>query len=213
MLNQEDDDLDETPAEMAGSYSEIHFNTVFGMMKNTQNYEKMEIDEETEDEARKERPTSLIKTSNSLYDLEGTVEVDEKNMVQFVASDLEQKIKVSSPVAKEDSIASSSYKSGALPKQFMVPTNLPQLDSNVLNDIEIEAQYLASNVDNLTENLVNLLHSISSITSDNVELYKNSVIKLTDAMDSNIKSMYTIMAKTEEITKTMKKAEELAVRM
>lgn len=206
--------MDEPHAEMAGSYSEIHFNSVFGMMKNTQNYEKMEIDEETEDEPRKERPKSLIKASSSLYDLDGSVVVDEKNMVQFVASDLEHKIKVSSPVAKEDnSLVSSSYKTGALPKQFMVPSNLPQLDSNVLNDLEVEAQYLASNVDNLTENLVNLLHSISSITGDNVELYKNSVIKLTDAMDSNIKSMYKILSKTEEITKTMKKAEELSVRM
>lgn len=37
----------------------------------------------------------------------------------------------------------------------------PQVDSNVLNDIEIEAQYLAASLDNLTENLCNLLHSVS----------------------------------------------------
>lgn len=43
-------------------------------------------------------------------------------------------------------------------KQFL--SSIPQIDPNVLNDIEIEAQYLASNLDNLTENLCNLLHSV-----------------------------------------------------
>ncbi|XP_037926035.1 uncharacterized protein LOC119661000 isoform X2 [Hermetia illucens] len=89
----------------------------------------------------------------------------------------------------------------------------PQVDSNVLNDIEIEAQYLAASLDNLTENLCNLLHSISSITADNVEIHKNAVNKLTDSMDANIKSMYTIMAKTEEISKSMKPTEQLATRI
>lgn len=37
----------------------------------------------------------------------------------------------------------------------------PQIDANALNDIEIEAQYLAANVDGITENLANLLHSVS----------------------------------------------------
>jgi BLOC-1 related complex subunit 6 len=89
----------------------------------------------------------------------------------------------------------------------------PQLDSNVLSDLEIEANYLAANIDNLTENLANLLHSISSITADNVEVYKNSVTKLTDTIDSNIKSMYSIIAKSEEISKSMHKAEQMAARI
>lgn len=37
----------------------------------------------------------------------------------------------------------------------------PQIDANALNDIEIEAQYLAANLDGITENLGNLLHSVS----------------------------------------------------
>lgn len=68
-------------------------------------------------------------------------------------------------------------------------------------------------MDNLTENLCNLLHSVSSITADNVECYKNSVNKLTDSMDSNIKSMYTIMAKTEEISNAMRPTAQLSTRM
>lgn len=130
------------------------------------------------------------------------VVADEKNpaMKHFVANDLEYKIKIASPVGS------------GLPKQFS-SSFPPQLDSNVLNDLEIEAQYLAANIDNLTENLANLLHSISSITADNVEVYKNSVTKLTDTIDSNIKSMYSIIAKSEEISKSMNKAEQMATRI
>uniref|UniRef100_A0A182PAS0 BLOC-1-related complex subunit 6 C-terminal helix domain-containing protein n=1 Tax=Anopheles epiroticus TaxID=199890 RepID=A0A182PAS0_9DIPT len=87
------------------------------------------------------------------------------------------------------------------------------VDPNVLNEIEREAQALAASVDNLSESLCSVLHSISSITADNVEIYKNSVTKLTDCMDGNIKCMYTIMAKAEEISKTIKPAEALAVRI
>lgn len=125
-------------------------------------------------------------------------------MKHFVANDLEYKIKISSPV--------SGQPLNSLPRQFSSSLP-PQLDSNVLNDLEIEAQYLAANIDNLTENLANLLHSISSITADNVEVYKNSVSKLTDTIDSNIKSMYSIIAKSEEISKSMNKAEQMATRI
>lgn len=123
-------------------------------------------------------------------------------------------------------------------RQFF--TAFPQIDANALNDIEIEAQYLAANLDGITENLGNLLHSvnyiiqkcyyehklhivtyhvlfmnwqISSITADNVDCYKNAVNKLTDCMDANIKTMYTVMAKTEELSNQMKNTEALAARM
>lgn len=34
---------------------------------------------------------------------------------------------------------------------------------NILNDIEIQSQYLATSIDHLTENLCNLLHSVRFI--------------------------------------------------
>lgn len=54
---------------------------------------------------------------------------------------------------------------------------------------------------------------ISAITADNVDTYKNAVNKLTDCMDANIKTMYTVMAKTEELSNKMKSTEALAARM
>jgi BLOC-1 related complex subunit 6 len=126
-------------------------------------------------------------------------------MKHFVTNDLEYKIKISSPV-------SAALPFNSLPRQFSSSLP-PQLDSNVLSDLEIEAQYLAANIDNLTENLANLLNSIGSITADNVSVYQNSVSKLTDTIDSNIKSMYSIIAKSEEISKSMSKAEQMASRI
>lgn len=54
---------------------------------------------------------------------------------------------------------------------------------------------------------------ISSIAADNVDTYKNAVNKLTNCMDANIKTMYTVMAKTEELSNKMKSTEALAARM
>lgn len=126
-------------------------------------------------------------------------------MKHYVADDLQYQIKIASPTTTGQSFSN-------LPKQLS--TSLPpQMDTQCLADIEIEAQYLAANVDNLTENLTNLLHSISAITADNVEVYKHSVTKLTETIDANIKSMYSIIAKSEEISKSMKKAESLSVRI
>lgn len=202
---------------MSTSYSEISSAEAIN-----QNYEKMDVGEDLLDDDREP-----LRNRQDPFEDEGQCEfsnfashfpiqqtsrlfaviADEDNpgMKHFVANDLEYKIKVSSPVG-------SGQAFGNLPKQFSSSLP-PQLDSNVLNDLEIEAQYLAANIDNLTENLANLLHSISSISADNVEVYKNSVTKLTDTIDSNIKSMYSIIAKSEEISKSMNKAEAMASRI
>uniref|UniRef100_A0A1B0AVP7 BLOC-1-related complex subunit 6 C-terminal helix domain-containing protein n=1 Tax=Glossina palpalis gambiensis TaxID=67801 RepID=A0A1B0AVP7_9MUSC len=168
------------------------------------------------------RPNSLLNDAIP-YELEGSNENDTGQMRHFVAENLEEKLRISSPQNREDQFVLSgtlSHQStpststaGVMTRHFLQMPQIPQIDSNVLNDIEIEAQYLATSVDNLTENLCNLLHSISSITADNVEVHKNAVNKLTDSMDANIKCMYTIMAKTEEISKSMQPTEQLGLRI
>ncbi|XP_059607853.1 BLOC-1-related complex subunit 6 [Phlebotomus argentipes] len=186
---------EEVPDVMTASYSEIMNSNV----------------EEESTDVRK-RPNRFP------YNLEGTVSMD-GNMTHFITENLEHKIKLSSPIAKSresprgdsrDSTPSTSGFQFGRPGGYLLPS---EIDSNVLNDVEMEAQYLAASVDNLTENLCNLLHSISSITADNVEVYKNSVSKLTDCMDANIKNMYTIMAKTEEISNAIKPTKQLMNRI
>ncbi|XP_069968158.1 BLOC-1-related complex subunit 6 isoform X2 [Bactrocera oleae] len=160
-------------------------------------------DSSYEDNKTPMRPNSLHCDSSFPYELEGATSTDGE-MRHFVADNLEEKIRSDQQsYASHNSTPSVANASGGLLTRRFLQTQRPQIDANVLNDIEIEAQYLAASVDNLMENLCNLLHSV----------HKNAVNKLTDSMDANIKCMYTIMAKTEEITKSMKPTEQLGQRI
>lgn len=66
---------------------------------------------------------------------------------------------------------------------------------------------------NFAPTLIILSLQISSITSDNVGVFRSTVNNLSDTMDANIRSMYTIMAKTEEINKKFAEAEEIHKKM
>ncbi|XP_017066462.1 BLOC-1-related complex subunit 6 [Drosophila eugracilis] len=163
--------------------------------------------------------------SNLPYELEGASDSD--GMRHFVAHDLEAKLREGGAAASGHTDYSSEHTTpstsmgpmgaptgnGLLTRRFLQSRNIPEVDGSVLSDIELEAQYLATSVDNLLENLGNLLHSISSITADNVEVHRNAVNKLTDTLDANIKCQYQLLAKAEEITKSMKPTEQLGQRI
>ncbi|EDX07036.1 GD11019 [Drosophila simulans] len=168
-----------------------------------------------------ERPR-LKAESTVPYELEGETS-DSDGMRHFVAHDLEAKLRErvtassyssehTTPLSSMGPIGATSG-NGLLTRRFLQSRNIPEVDGSVLSDIELEAQYLASSVDNLMENLGNLLHSISSITADNVEVHRSAVNKLTDTLDANIKCQYQLLAKAEEITKSMKPTEQLGQRI
>lgn len=143
--------------------------------------------------------------------LEGTV-TKEGDMVLFVAEDLETKIKLSSPVTKKGDtppFPGSRISTPCLYRQALMP-QLPVIDPNVLNDLEIEVRRVATSVDTLTENLAGILRSVSALTVECLEVYRDAVCKTCDAVDSNIKSMYQLMAKCEELSKLMKPIYKLA---
>ncbi|KAJ8948516.1 hypothetical protein NQ318_000056 [Aromia moschata] len=56
-------------------------------------------------------------------------------------------------------------------RQLLVP-QVGQIDTALINDLECEAHRMATSIDSLIENLCGILHSISSITADNVDVYK-----------------------------------------
>jgi hypothetical protein len=143
--------------------------------------------------------------------LEGTV-TKEGDMVLFVAEDLETKIKLSSPVTKKGDtppFPGSRISTPCLYRQALMP-QLPIIDPNVLNDLEMEVRRVATSVDTLTENLAGILRSVSALTVECLEVYRDAVCKTCDAVDSNIKSMYQLMAKCEELSKSMKPIYKLA---
>jgi len=89
-----------------------------------------------------------------------------------------------------------------------LPSSLPSprdmiADPLVLNDIEKEARRLATDVDSLVENLSCVLQSVSALTVETVQTYRDGVCKTCDEVDANIRAMYQLMAKWEELNKNM----------
>ncbi|GIZ00663.1 BLOC-1-related complex subunit 6 [Caerostris extrusa] len=81
--------------------------------------------------------------------------------------------------------------------------NLHIIDPNILTDLESHAKKVATCVDTMLENLSGTLQSISSLTVDCMETYESSVCKTCDAVDVNIKAVYQLMAKCEELSNSM----------
>lgn len=129
-----------------------------------------------------------------LNNLKGTV-TKNRDMVTFVVEDLENKLKQSSPT---------------MPVR---PLGRFVLDVNLLNDLEFEARNIAASVDTLTETLSGVLHSMSALTVECLEIYRDVVCKTCDSIDTNIKSMYQLMAKCEELSKEMEPISKLAQRV
>ena len=71
------------------------------------------------------------------------------------------------------------------------------VDPAVLADMEREARRLAGEVDTIVEGLGAILQSVSALTVDTVETYRDGVCKTCDEVDNNIKAMYQLMAKWE----------------
>ncbi|XP_026321546.1 BLOC-1-related complex subunit 6 [Hyposmocoma kahamanoa] len=208
---QSDADIDdEITARMTASYSEISFHSDHGQDLN-------------DSKAGPSRPYNLPsenrKQEKLPLDMDGHVRY-EGDMTHYVADDLEFKIKLSSPITKRGETpvfgssnpSRSSTPSGKLYRQILAP-QIGQIDITVLNDLEYEAQRIAQSVDNLIENLSGILHSNSSLTAENMEVYKDAVSKTCDAMDNNIKSMYTILAKGEEVSQAMIPVQAQAARV
>lgn len=195
------DETDEISGQMTASYSEISFHSDHGHGSNAL------------PTLGPSRPYDLPSEKNRKHnklplDMDGHVSY-EGDMTHYVADDLEFKIKISSPVAKKGETpvfgstnVSRSSTPGKLYRQILAP-QIGQIDITVLNDLEYEAQRIAQSVDSIIENLSSILHSNSSLTAENMEVYKDAVGKTCDSMDNNIKSMYTILAKGEEVSQAM----------
>lgn len=139
--------------------------------------------------------------------LEGTV-MQDGDMVLFLTEDLENKIKLSSPVTKKGetpSFPGSRSSTPCLYRQALTP-QLPLLHH--MKELEMETRKVATSFDALTENLAAILHSASALTVDCLEMYKTC-----GAVDDNMKSIYQLMAKCEELSKLMEPIYKLSEQM
>ncbi|KAE8746441.1 hypothetical protein FOCC_FOCC006807 [Frankliniella occidentalis] len=225
-IEEEDGYDDQKPDEMTASYSEIS-------MDSLQSPSVDWLPPDVEDSfQRPDRLELRGMDADYLEDLDGTI-TREGDMVFFVAEDLEAKIKLSSPktgkfklalieelvanwdlenlmLADAPPFTGSRSATPCLHRQALSAPQLSPIDPYILNDLENEARRIASSVDTLTESLAGILRSISALTVDCVEIYRDAVCKTCDAVDSNIKAMYQLMAKCEELSKSMKPIYKLA---
>lgn len=201
-------DGDDPLHEMTASYSEISIDSndsdrdselfIFSKFSKASSGQARPLSLEIQSEPATEEASGL-----KYLETAGTVE-KEGDMVLFFSQDLENKIKLSSPVS-----VTSRDSTPCLYRQALEP-HLPPLDSTVLNNLEAEARRVATAVDALTENLAGYLHSVSALTVDCLEAHRDAVCSTCDAVDSNIKAMYQLMAKSEELSKSMAPIQSLA---
>ncbi|KAK7102448.1 uncharacterized protein [Littorina saxatilis] len=158
-------------------------------------------------------------------------------MIEFVADDLTEIIKRSSPMSKDSesmgsrrssqrsiastsscatstSVATSSGLSRS-PSSLLTqsPDAAPPIDPEAVMELEMCARRVADNVDHMMGNLRNNLHKMSAITVGCLEAYKTSVDITCDSVDSSIKSMYALMAKCEELNTTMEPVKQIGAQI
>lgn len=127
---------------------------------------------------------------------------EENHMVAFVAEDFQEKIRSSSsdnscPSAGSHS-TSSNVSSSFLP------------DPQILNDLEAQAKQISVQLDRILLEFSGSLHGMTTLTVDCVGCYTNSVKKTCDSVDGTIKSMYQMLAKSEELLHVLKSLPGLA---
>lgn len=116
----------------------------------------------------------------------------------------------SEPDPNTRSRPSSLIEGGQQGEVVRVPAVQGAPDPRVIEDLEREARRLATEVDSLVENLSCTLQGVSALTVDTVETYRDGVCKTCDEVDNNIKAMYQLMAKWEELNKNMAPAQRVS---
>lgn len=124
-------------------------------------------------------------------------------------ADLEKKLQLS---AKSPTIsrATSGQVSPTSTAACQTPTRTPSIASSSapfvpppLAKLEAQAKLIAKNVDHIMHNISDYTHQVTELTVDCTRNFEKSLNSTCDSIDSNIKSMYQLIAKFEELSDTM----------
>ncbi|RWS02076.1 uncharacterized protein B4U79_04244 [Dinothrombium tinctorium] len=128
----------------------------------------------------------------------GSIDYTQDGMVTFVADDLENKLRLSSPVSSrsysmisEENIPSSSESSSI------------SINHQFLNEIEKQTQTISENVQSIADHISKYTHNVTKLTVESITQYEKCLFQTCDEIDANIKLMYQLIAKTEELNATM----------
>ncbi|CAH8515595.1 unnamed protein product [Schistosoma guineensis] len=83
------------------------------------------------------------------------------------------------------------------------------LQLGILTELEKSAEGIANNLESLFRSLTSTLNQMSSLTLDCTTVFSDSVDYACETIGACIKSTYVLMAKCEELSKSMSQLEPL----
>nr|XP_061802591.1 BLOC-1-related complex subunit 6-like [Nerophis lumbriciformis] len=151
-------------------------------------------------------------TISSALELEGTVS-HEGDLTNFITKNLEQKIKMSSKPSLDCSDSDCSgpiYRSRGLLRRL---ADIPPIDPTVLVDLQRHTQDIAQSVEMMMRSLNGTIQNMTALSVGYIQTYRDSVDSLGESVDMSIKGMYTLMARCEELDRSMQPINILAAQI
>ncbi|CAG2162330.1 unnamed protein product [Oppiella nova] len=173
---------------MTSSYNEISFS---GSDEQTDVEAAEDLSScDSEQQLQKKLSSSLSYGVNS-----SLIQSIDGHLVSYVAQDFEHKLKhsTSSP-SIEDHLSQQSER----------------IEFKLLNDLEKQSKLLSNNINSMLRHISESTHNITSLTVECISTYETCLNNTCDVIDSNIKSMYQLMAKCEELNQSMKPIAKLS---
>ncbi|XP_072305472.1 BLOC-1-related complex subunit 6 isoform X1 [Eucyclogobius newberryi] len=152
-------------------------------------------------------------TISSALELEGTVS-QEGDITNFITKNLEQKIKMSSKPSLDCSDSDCSgpiYRSSRSGGRR--PVDIPPIDPTVLLDLHRHSQEVAQSVEAMMKSLNGTIQNMTALSVGYIQTYRDSVDSLGESVDMSIKGMYTLMARCEELDRSMQPIHGLAAQI
>lgn len=152
--------------------------------------------------AGRQLPEGRRATLASALELEGTV-LREGRLTQFVANNLERRIRQSGAPRGEAAVPAGS---GGGP-------SIPAIDPGALQDVVALAGQVAAQVDELLRNVHCGLQALTALSVGCIQTYRDGVESLGEAADLSIRAMYALVARCEELDRAMQPVPALAKRI
>ena len=104
-------------------------------------------------------------------------------------------------------------KSISSPKQQTLKSQITSVDPMVLPEIEEQAKIASRSIDKLMKFLAKELTEGTKATVDIVSIYDGTIDHVHSEVEQNIKAMYGLIAKCEELDRKMKPISEIAAQV
>ncbi|XP_055078907.1 BLOC-1 related complex subunit 6 isoform X2 [Periophthalmus magnuspinnatus] len=93
------------------------------------------------------------------------------------------------------------------------PVDIPPIDPSVLVDLHRHTQEVAQSVEAMMKSLNGTIQNMTALSVGYIQTYRDSVDSLGESVDMSIKGMYTLMARCEELDRSMQPIHGLAAQI